>query len=818
MNSKKIITASILMLLAVNASSQPETEDILKGPYTKYEFDHGYTYIPGERYGTRPVSRDNLETKWVYSTPSLIGDVGTGDINGDDKEEVLVGLSTGHVIILDEFGHYKGQYAVGNASGFGRVNKILVSDVDNNGRNEVLLGFGGAKKVYEYSKTGFNPEEDGTITQQTKVLYKVIRNYGSVSLIDAKGNLLWNYSTRDSVNEIKAARRYPSDKETIFAALGDLTTYIYNEFKDYTVRKKECEDLEYVNESMEYTESECDCSGCKWYDTPYEDEQGECLRTYTVEKCEWITKTYKGWNLTEYPTYNGSIIMLDHEGNLTATYETKLRDDEGVVVEGADNNILDFDLADITLDKDSEIILTTESGEVQIMNYTQPIIKDRIARSSIRSVASGDVNKDGEVEIIVGSDDGSILLLGEKLKVQWKQQAEDIVTDIEVVDIEEDGYLDIVATSRDKRVYVFDPNGILLWKQNLGKDTYGIAITDLDKNNRNEMIVYSINNVTCFELTEFYVKTKRANTYYETAYENLEGGDYTRAMIFAQKAKSLFQEISDSDGEGRSDILIGKINNEFALYRKHEAERGYQDAISLYSVNSLEEALVYANKARDIYEEINDTKSVESIDEFIEQINREKMSRRKMEADAYYTKALSFKALRNYSAAMEYIDKAKEIYEDIKYHNGTGKTRLLVTSIGDDHYQRAEQYERTLYYQKAVEYAEMAKKYYVMAGDNVSIVKADRMIERVENASRQGGDGGSGFKIDLRIVGGLAAVVLIIAVVFVMKARKKTEYVSEEVDDKEINRIEKSLEKLKRDGGPGEGDLEELEDFDDKKI
>ncbi|MFC2162408.1 FG-GAP repeat domain-containing protein [Candidatus Altiarchaeota archaeon] len=801
----------ILAILTLTSAGQTLRDGNPERRYGNWEFDHGYTIIPGERYGIRPETRENMEFKWVYTTPGRIGALKAEDIDNDGATDILVGLYTGHLLILDQSGRYKSQFYLGNASVIGRIYSIDTADLDMDGRKEIILGLGGAKTTFTYSKSGFEAPEDGIggLRRKDVVLYKVIRNFGGIYAINNKGKHLWNYTTSDSINSVKAARRVANEKPTIYAGLGDITTYVYNRFGSYTIRNWECEDIDIANESTYYDLAHCNCDGCNWYLNPSEPEGGECFRSYSYERCLWKDQSAKGWNLTEEPVFNGSLLVLDSEGNLLDTKEFVYSSIDGSESVKADNNIMDVELGRVTGNQVPDIIVASENGNVYVMNQTnrtdlkdlwsvqryfkitysdEKLGKDSDLGIAIRSIAVNDINGDGNDDIIVGTNIGDVLSINHKGEPGWRQKIDDIVTDIEIQDIEDDGFNDIILSSRDKKVYIMDPNGNINWKHSFRNDIYGLEITDLDKNNIKEIIVYSRNNITCMQLTEFYVKRRKGMTYYTTAGDSLNLGDYTKAMIYAQKAKQMFEDINDQDNLGRTSILIDGIGDDLVEYKKHEADRYYQTALSAYSVNDFDTALQYARKSEELYKEINSENGIGIINSLVDQIKKEQLTRTKIEADGYYTKALSLKILKNITASLEYIDKAKIIYDRIKYYNGSIECTQLIIDIGNDYMRKAEHGYRTRDYPVSIEYANLAAKMYQKAEDNSSLKRVENLIEKVDTEMKNPPQEGLG--IDYRLIIGAVFILLVAGILF--SKRRKPEF--EMIERKSIKPLEKAKE------------------------
>jgi hypothetical protein len=89
---------------------------------------------------------------------------------------------------------------------------------------------------------------------------------------------------------------------------------------------------------------------------------------------------------------------------------------------------------------------------------------------------------------------------------------------------------------------------------------------------------------------------------------------------------------------------------------------------------------------------------------------------RKLEADGYYSKALSLNNFGNYTGAVDFLTKAKGMYQELGYFNESVQCDIQVIKIADKHYRTALTAFQSRDFLKAVTFAETARDLYAKAG------------------------------------------------------------------------------------------------------
>jgi tetratricopeptide (TPR) repeat protein len=138
---------------------------------------------------------------WRYQTKKGILSLSVYDINGDGWDEILVGCQE-YFYVLDKHGEAKGNSTTG-----GRIRDIIVTDLENDGVKEIILG---SNEVYALDKNFKRKwiNKVGTEVYDLDVAdldgdgdLEVIVASDKLYILDKEGNDVWQYSTK-AVNSV----------------------------------------------------------------------------------------------------------------------------------------------------------------------------------------------------------------------------------------------------------------------------------------------------------------------------------------------------------------------------------------------------------------------------------------------------------------------------------------------------------------------------------------------------------------------------------------------------------------------------------------
>ena len=693
--------------------------------------------------------RMNLDTKWSYNMGKAIRDIQLTDTTNDGKNEIIIGLENNSVITLNSFGRKINEFSLGNASAIGSIYCMYTADVDEDGENELIFGLGGAKQTRTYDPHGFTIDtEDSKLIPSDKVLYRVIRYSGGVQVTEKDGTLVWRYLTLDSVKAISYVRT-EKDGGFVVAGVGDQALYTYNELTTKTETGKVCSTEEITDEMSGWTNqtlcedpSKCCAARDGCYDcvSKWDAEDEVCYRSYSQTTCGIEETTGdEEWHYITYKNYTSDVVLLDKNGRQTKKIQIISKDPQtGKAIPDADSTVRAIATSKREDNINPEFIIATNSGEVTAFSSLNISGLKQIWMTSIgneiRAVSSEDINDDSLAEVIAGNSLGVIYALNNKGETIWKQRVDDAITDICPADVESDSTIDVVVASRDMRIYAYDASGTILWTQYVGEPIYGMIVEDLDDNELQDFIVYTTGNVTRYQANEYYIKKFRADKKYNEAYESFEIGDYTKASIYVDMAKEMYEQINDKDNIPRCDLLRKSIDEEFKLKNKKEADRYYNLALEYYTAGNLETALDDISNARTIYEKLGDDTGVKKCDDFKQTITEDRKSQQKLIADGYYTKSVSLSNFENYTEALKMLDEAKRIYESIGHYNETIRCDMLVLSFAERHMKLAERAYESADYEKTISYAAFAEELYDKLGREDGKVNAAELANNAREA------------------------------------------------------------------------------------
>ncbi|MBD3387384.1 MAG: hypothetical protein GF416_00335 [Candidatus Altiarchaeales archaeon] len=729
-----------------------------------------------------------MEVKWSHTVGEDIGAIAIADQNSDGKDEVFIGLQNNTVIVLDRFGTKVGEFVVGTSDKVGKIYSMDVYDVDGDHRDEIILGLGGAKETRTYEPQDYEIDtEDVSIRPKDKVLYRVIRYHGGVYVINTDGSPVWRYLTDDSVKSVHVIKGITGGKEDYIAAgVGDTAIFIYNEKSDAPIAGETCtseditdEESGYASEELCLDPSRC-CYGLRDCSCWWSESEEVCYRSYTKTVCtEDASGSDTGWRYVEYKTLNGSVFFLGKDGRLKHRFDVVLLDNNFRPVKDVDNTIRDLTSKDLNQDEEDELLIASNNGQIIALNtsnmsHIRVLWKERKAFSEgasgiqfgdeIRRVQAGDLNGDGFNEVVGGSNAGFLVAFDHKGQVLWKQRVDDSISDIRFSDVELDGFLDVIVAVRDGDINVYNSQGAVKWSYPTGRRLNGIRIEDLDGNDLMEVITFTSRNVTVLETTEFYIKRFRADTFYNTAYDNFETGEITTANAYLEKAEELYNEIGDKDSLMKVNLLRTRIKDEIRIKYKQDAERLYMQAMNYYAINDFENSVRKLTEAREVYRKIGDDEGVSKCDSLERTIAEDARGQRKLEADKYYNKAGILFEFGNYTGAVQLLDTAKSIYDEINHYNGSVQTDILVTKIADKNYKIALTSFETREYEKALEFAEYAGQLYKKVNYYNASVNAMNLALKANESLHSRPDVGEGTTNYLPYIAGLAVLGVVIIV------------------------------------------------------
>ena len=707
--------------------------------------------------------RMEVDTRWSRSLGELIADFVVTDVDGDGRMDVIVGLSNNSVISFNHRGTKIGEYFLGNASRIGRIYSMALGDVNGNGQQEVIFGLGGARDMRTYDPHDFQ-FSGGSVTHATKVLYRIERFLGSVIVTKKTGEVIWRNPTLDSVRSVGLVKT-EFGSPMVVAGVGDLVLYTYNQATSEIETRSGCIYIPGGGERGWTTQSLCldedNCCPTQKYCTEcsasWDDEHEICHATYIEMVCgENLGPSHEiGWEYVTYRQYNGSVFFYGGtDGRLIQSHPIVLRDSGGNpirvrktgrrIVTGpgtqeirygeveVNNGINHMVARDINGDGRQNLLAASRNGEfyaLEITNIgkTRQMWKFNLG-GEVRAVEAFSRSGVLEMGIIAGNNIGEIAAVDAKGKLMWKQRIDGSVMAIEVLDIDGDETVEIVMVSQDRNIYVLDETGNILSRHNMAEPLFNLFIGDMDINGLVDIVISSERNITRLEMDETYMRRLMADRKYESAYEAYYVRDYTKASAYIDMATRLYEEIDDRAGLQRCAQLRARIDDQFRLVLKGDADKLYNLALNYYAINELDEALENIQKSRGIYSRIDDEQGIEKCDRLTNEITDDIRMQAKIRADGMYARAVSLSNFGDYMEALELLEMAGDIFEQNGFLEDSIKAETRIISIGDKHMEMADSAMDMGDYEGAIAYGNDAKEIYLRVQRDDLAQKAHELV------------------------------------------------------------------------------------------
>ncbi len=439
------------------------------------------------------------------------------------------------------------------------------------------------------------------------------------------------------------------------------------------------------------------------------------------------------WELVDYPKQDGWVYVFNSTGVLRWGYKLKLVS-EGKEVVDADNNVKRLQLVDVNQDGINEIFAGSDNGWIYLLNRTGSLAWSYGFGGAIKSMYAGDINRDNKSEFVIGSGDNYITALDSGRRLLWRYRLGDFPSAVYVTDFNLDESEDILVASWDRYIYSFDKTGGLQWKYFVGERIYSMFVADIDNDGYEEIITASPNNLTVFKLNENYLTKQQADRYYNKSLAYFESADYGIAIIYAQKARDLYTRIEDGTGVSKAKKIIDDVERQLRLDRKLSADEKYTAALNFYSKSEYDTAEVYVNSAKSIYKEINDDEGVGKCDKLLARIENERTVKRRIDVDAVYAKAMLALDFNNYTAARDYALEAREDYNNLGATNDAEKCDLIINRVGEAYYETSQRYFNEANYTRSREYSQLAKETFMLTRNTEGVTKVEMLLTQLDAA------------------------------------------------------------------------------------
>ena len=510
------------------------------------------------------------ELIWSYRTKGWVRAVCSSDINGDGKAEILAGSVDKYLYVFDEQGQLLTQYYMGQP-----VQKIFAKDIDKDGNIEILVGTDGKDLV----ALSYHREEGASYGRIQKKWRAVLDNrvlsvdvtdldndgrneivVGSedkhIYILDERGNIIWQYNHKfrifslypydidnDDIPELLVA----SENDRVLAMRIHLHRGLMKKIRNSSRRLKESqpnfsgsltiperdllqdivrtEEKEQISlKSAEQSMAVGDYSSAllmllklkqnKVELLGHKDDVGHlrkvCLRRGADDrKFEIIASNTEGevTAFDEYGHSTWSVKIDDHIVDMQAGFFNQ-SEQEAIVVctdhhvyilggtrkQTKQDIFIDAWMSSVCVTSPdrhdrAEIIVGSEDNKLYIISDTQKTPEFIKTPEGIRAVCAPVSSKSDEPDIIAAGLGNHVYALTHSGDILWDYETRDRIPAVYAVDLNGDNNVEILVGSEDRNVHVLDKAGHLLWRFYLPHSVLAFDVADIDHDGRMEIVV-----------------------------------------------------------------------------------------------------------------------------------------------------------------------------------------------------------------------------------------------------------------------------------------------------------------------------------------
>jgi len=442
-----------------------------------------------------------------------------------------------------------------------------------------------------------------------------------------------------------------------------------------------------------------------------------------------------------------SISVVDSSGGLTWDYST-------------DGRIWSVYAADLDGNLGNEVVGVSEDDEIYVLDSVGNL-KSRFSLAGVTAgIAIADFDENGKAEIITASKDRNIYAINSDLWQDWNYSMDNLM--------EEWGYgageamqsLYVMHGESEKTLLVGTNKALYSFRINpdyvdneKAEGYYDLALGYYTSRGLDELIEYATLAREIFvrlKDTGGVIKCDKlllwgengtvgdrkglAEEYFSKAQE-LYGEDMlSNATYYAESAREIYDELGLIRGVMDCDLLLANIDNRWDEIMESEikaANKYLIDAKVNYDMENYEDAMSYAEKAKEVYLKVSDQDKIDECDSIIHE------SGKRIDAKSMYDKAMEHFEAGEYVNSSQYAEDAKEVYLEIGDEGMVKVCERLIDSSdkyvrAEESYQKAKESYDGGDYDNAEEYAKEARELYVGLGDNNGIEKCDSLFSGID--------------------------------------------------------------------------------------
>jgi hypothetical protein len=492
--------------------------------------------------------RLDLVVLWNFTVNSSItSSPVAGDLNGDGREEVVVGADDGTVYVLDSKGSLLWWYTTGGRIG---GSPFIGNLLRNNATLQVLVGSAD----------------------------------GGVYAFSHDGKLLWKFQTRGAISASPVIASIGNGpKPGVIFGSEDGTLYILHsdgtEFWRY-----------YFWVPISFSPTIADVEGKGDPDIVF--SSGDRLNAVSFTPFKIIVSAV-GSEVTTYAPADGSDLFIGTEsGRVYKMSFTSVGANESLIPTGYDR-----------------FYWLNHSRSIEVFQPTSLFNCSKAVRST-PAFANLDKNKVNGLEYVFGCDDGNVYVIWHKsndsadFKALWYTTNDAVRSSPAIADLEGDGNFEVIVGSDDGNLYILNASGGGRWSYATGGRVSSPAVSDLENNSFLDIIVGTSKGVLyCFSSGTSIVRSAGLSDYI-AAVMLMKKLDFGNATEYGVRALRSYESINYSKG-------VEDVNNLFLDISMKEhckaAQEFYNRNLYEESVKEIETAnLVYYEARRQVKSDCNE--------------------------------------------------------------------------------------------------------------------------------------------------------------------------------------------------------------------
>ncbi len=509
------------------------------------------------------LNRYNYDRKWDYTLKKQIMDVKAIDLDKDGSEEIIAASLDFNVYVFSQDGGLRNKYGVE-----GSVWSIEASDLDRDGDFEIVAG-----------------------------------SFSGVSLLE-NGEITWNYKTKERVFDVYTGD-VDGDGNSEILALSDDDTVHLLDMNGRLIWKKTIDRL---------------------VDSLIKDLNDDGVTDTILLKRDKIYSIDKDGNLQWVYNFNDILLTISVDNNNN-------------IFVGSQDKLYKFRInPDYFLNEDAKRFYAEAHSYYLQVEYPKARIYANKSKQLFLEL--------GNLEEALKCD--SILIATEPdttNESKRKKADEYYAKALEFMDL----------TSYEEARNYAEMALNLYWEINDKNSSLkcDLLIADIDKGTRE-------------------AKRNRATEYYTTAREFLSNNLFENASVYVLNALQIYQELNDTTGISDSESLMQEIKLGEKIYN---AGSFYSLAVKSLSSGDYENATIYAERAKDTYTELNDSEKITECDSLIDTCDRY------VKADSYFNLAMEHYRKSYLENATIYAERAKDTYTELNDSERIERCDFLLSEI-----------------------------------------------------------------------------------------------------------------------------------------